>query len=629
MQEGITAFLVLLMLMLPVSTVWASTPTRGSGRGLLIAVSFPSLVDDVKPLLCSGDSVVSIAPRGVDPHSYQLTPGNVRLLEEADIIVSTAHTSFEEEIRSRVEEGGFKAVLIEIPRIPSIKLYLNPATGKPNYHMPIYDPGNYEVFLKHLVSVMGSLRPGCRDMYEEKLNMVLEKLRGIVLSAPHLNVTAVGDAPLTQYAVSWMGVNISYLVIREHGASASPEDIGRIRSAMSRGLIGLAVVTSPAEAAASRSLEDMAREYGVPLLSVPSPLAEGSIPEKLARIVENARAISRVEAYHRGGGEKRATIMLSEAGLAALVVTVALLSIAVVIRERLEFMGRSDWMLVSLSLLSLGLLGALVFLVEVRWVIIVASAALAYGFLSPVIAARRLYFLAGATPHAALLAAVLAIPMASALGLGEYAWAIIIGLALIYLIGLMIHRGIDPDTSTAVFVAFTASASVLAIYYVLTHYPRETDIMAIIVGDPLLAGWRDTLYAVIVAAASAIIFGLTYREQVCIGVERDSVRLTGIRVAVYDLAAFTMLAASTVMLIRIVGFVLEHVLILLPAVIASTAMAGAMRSLVASVNLSLLASLLGIWAAVRLDLAPSGVTGIILLVIYLAVLLYGGGRRRG
>ena len=260
-------------------------------------------------------------------------------------------------------------------------------------------------------------------------------------------------------------------------------------------------------------------------------------------------------------------------------------------------------------------------LLNPRWVAVVLSAALAYGFMSSIVAARRLYFLAGASAHSALLAAVLALPLAAFAGLlDEQAWAILVGLVLTYAVGYMIYRGVDPDTATAVFVAATASASVLAIYYVLTRFPLEVELWAIVVGDPLLASHREAWLALAIAALTALGVLLTYREQVYVGIDREFAQLSGIRVWAYDLLAFTLLALTTVGLIRVVGFVLEHVLLLLPSAIATHLSASSRGVLVISVSVSVLASLAGLYLAVLLNQSPAGVIGLLLLMVYLAVL---------
>ena len=262
---------------------------------------------------------------------------------------------------------------------------------------------------------------------------------------------------------------------------------------------------------------------------------------------------------------------------------------------------------------------ALVF--DPRWVAVVIAAALAYGFMSPVVAARRLYFLAGASAHSALLAAVLAIPLTAwASTIAEPVWAVLVGLALMYVVGYMIHKGVDQDTATAVFVAATASASVLAIYYVLTRFPLRAELWAIIVGDPLLASWADAWNALLVASSTALVVLLTYREQIYVGLDREFVALSGARLWLYDWLTFTFLGITTVALIRIVGFVLEHVLLLLPAAIATRLAKSSKGVLLTSISVSTASALLGLYLAILLDQSPAGLIGAVLLGAYLLAL---------
>jgi len=276
----------------------------------------------------------------------------------------------------------------------------------------------------------------------------------------------------------------------------------------------------------------------------------------------------------------------------------------------------------AVTLLVILLIGSMLLTIEPRWVLVMLSAALAYGSLSSIVSARRLYFLASASPHSALLAVVLSIPLARELGLlDEYGWAIISSILLIYTVGYTIHRGADPDTATATFVALTASTSVLAIYYVLTSYPLETDITALIIGDPLLTRWNDVLYAIGIGVFSIACVLLTYRENVFMGIDLDSARLTGLKTSIYNLLVFTLLALTTVGLLRIVGFVLEHVLILLPAAIASSVAMSSRQAFFISIFSSIIASLAGLYVAILFNLSPAGTTGLILFIIYLISLI--------
>jgi zinc/manganese transport system permease protein len=283
--------------------------------------------------------------------------------------------------------------------------------------------------------------------------------------------------------------------------------------------------------------------------------------------------------------------------------------------------------LITILLILLIIYGVVLSIIyEPIWVLVMVSAAIAYGFMSSLIAMRKLYFLAGASPHAALFAVTLAIPLAQLTIRGsELLYSIIIGLFLIYIVGYSIYRGVHSDVATAVFVGFTAAASVLAMYYVLTTYPVEFDLSAIIMGDPLLATWRDTVTALIVASITALLAFLTYREQLSLGIDRESARLSGINIKVYDAVVFTLLGLTVITLLKIVGYILEHVLVLLPASIAVSSAKSAYQALIYSVLTALSAALIGLHLGLIFNLAPSGLTGIVLLAYYIIAIM---GRRK-
>ena len=250
-----------------------------------------------------------------------------------------------------------------------------------------------------------------------------------------------------------------------------------------------------------------------------------------------------------------------------------------------------------------------------KWALVVLTASIIYGALSTLISARRLYFLSAASAHIALLAVVLAIPL-SRLILNEYVWAVIIGLLLLYAVGYSIHKGMDEDVATAIFVSLTASLSVIAMYIVLTKFSVTYDLWVVILGDPLLASWTDVYYAVTVAVVTLTATILTYREQVCIGIERDCAVLSGINVSLYDWLLYTLLGIATVAMIKIVGFVLQHVLILLPSAIAMLLAKDSKSMLFISVLVSILSGLLGLQISILINQVPSGVIGLLMFGIF-------------
>jgi len=255
-----------------------------------------------------------------------------------------------------------------------------------------------------------------------------------------------------------------------------------------------------------------------------------------------------------------------------------------------------------------------------KWTLVILSASLIYGTLSPLISARRLYFLSAASAHIALLAVVLSIPLAK-IALNEYLWAIAIGLALLYTVGYSIHRGMDEDIATAIFVSLTASLSVIAMYLVLTRYSIGYNLWVIILGDPLLVSWREAYYAFGVAIITLLATLLSYREQVSIGIERDCAVLTGINVRIYDWLLYTLLGIATIAMIKIVGFVLQHVLILLPAAVSMLVAKDSKGMLLMSILVSVISGLSGLQLSVMINQAPSGVIGLLMFGIYVTAFL--------
>jgi len=263
-----------------------------STRGLTIIVTFSNLVYDVKPILCSSDSVEAIVPPGVDPHSYQLTPSDLEKIRKADLVISTGHAPFEVKLRSLVPRDK----LVEIPRIEGIKLLSNPDTGQPNYHMPIYEPHNYITFIDYVAHRLAELRPSCANHYLSAAKDIENRVEELIEKAPKLNLSAVGSTPPVQYPVEWLGIHVKLLLSPEEGVPPTPEILERARSLLSRGSIAVVMVrgNEPATLLDAR-LESMARQLGAPVLRVPAPFLPGSIPSKLQLVVKEVSRLAHEE----------------------------------------------------------------------------------------------------------------------------------------------------------------------------------------------------------------------------------------------------------------------------------------------------------------------------------------------
>lgn len=261
--------------------------------------------------------------------------------------------------------------------------------------------------------------------------------------------------------------------------------------------------------------------------------------------------------------------------------------------------------------------------IDPRWIIVIVGSATTFSSLSPLVHVRRFGFFVVSLPHSALFSVALGYLFSAALGGHPTTWAVVLSLSLSCLLVLFIHKGVSEDNAASAFVAFTVSGGVAAVYYVLTRFPTRVSLWSYILGDPLLAGWDDVWIVATVGAVTVVASVLIYYKQVLIGLDRDFSTLSGIRVSLHDYILVILLTLSSVSLLRVVGFAIEHIVILLPAAVAART-AGSMKEFyVLSILSALVAGITGLILSVQLNVAPAATFGFALLAFYLASLLWG------
>ena len=266
---------------------------QSKGKGLLVVVTFPSLVSDVKQLLCPQDRVISLVPPGVDPHTYTLSLEDIEEAKRADIVISTGHAPFEIKLRDHINNEK----LVEIPRMPGIKIEDIIGTSSPNLHMPIYDPHNYIVFVNYVAKRLAELRPACSLHYLAMARKVSNKVAEMTESSPRLNIQGVGSTPLVQYAVSWLGIRLKALMMTSPEAGITGQQFEKVKELLASHRAEIAVIVSlspgkctPMGKADEKTLA-LAKQYKVPVLCVPSPLVQEPIPDKLEAIIVQVKAL--------------------------------------------------------------------------------------------------------------------------------------------------------------------------------------------------------------------------------------------------------------------------------------------------------------------------------------------------
>jgi|AAFY01.1.fsa_nt_gi zinc/manganese transport system permease protein len=290
--------------------------------------------------------------------------------------------------------------------------------------------------------------------------------------------------------------------------------------------------------------------------------------------------------------------------------------------------GRPTYIATVMLLASLAVAVTSIERVELLAVAVLSS--LMMGVVSPLIAARRLYFLAVESSHMALLAASLAVVLVNTTPVKyEFFWVLLVGLAIMYSIGLAIHRGVDPDIATSIATGATVSGSVIAMYVALTRFRTSYSLWSLILGDPLLVTRQDIYVLAVLATVTVVASLAIYKVMIYVGIDRDSAVLAFSSIRVCEFLFFTVLGLTSLALVKIVGYALEHVLLLMPALMSMNLVEGGRKVMALSICLSAASSLLGFSAAVKLSIAPAGSVGLVALAIYLASIVARGLRRHG
>lgn len=265
-------------------------------------------------------------------------------------------------------------------------------------------------------------------------------------------------------------------------------------------------------------------------------------------------------------------------------------------------------------------------ILDFRWLVVISLSSMAFGVVSPLVLSRRLLFLAGSLPHSALLSAILAIILDRILSIPHQMGSLLLSIAMVSSVFYMVSKGVRPDVATAAFLSLTVSLTALSLYYVITGFPLRESLWSYLVGDPLLVTWDDVSYAALISLAILGINLPVLRKQALIGADRDFARISGVKVAFYDALAAISLAIATVGLLRIVGFVLEHVMIMLPAITAASLARSLREFILLSFTISLLGGLAGLILGLLTGLSPSGCIGLTMFSVYLISMLGRGGR---
>jgi len=184
----------------------------------LIIVSVPPYISIVQAI--AGDSVVvhSAIQPNFDPHTMEITPKQVVLIQKASLFIAIGEP-FERKLCSALQKKGNILQLNE--KIPTLYYTDSNASAKKwqDNHFWL-SLKRLPVQVKFITDVLSRMNPNDSDMYRERANLYIEKIKkldkkiekdlypyqkkALLVSHPALNYLCV-DYGLEQIAVEWEG----------------------------------------------------------------------------------------------------------------------------------------------------------------------------------------------------------------------------------------------------------------------------------------------------------------------------------------------------------------------------------------------------------------------------------------
>lgn len=229
---------------------------------------------------------------------------------------------------------------------------------------------------------------------------------------------------------------------------------------------------------------------------------------------------------------------------------------------------------------------------------------------------RRLEFLAAGSTHAALFATSLAVLVEHYTGVTYYYASIPLGLLVVYIAGLLIKSGMDPGKASAVVVSSSSALAVVSAHYALRTVPGRISLSALVLGDPLLLTRDEVVLGALASIVIVLAVAMMRSDVVESSIDAVSARLAGIHVNLLEISIYTVIGFSAVALLRFAGYVMEHVFLLLPAIASSGLSRTTSEHFLFTILVGAMSASIGYTFAVFLKLAPTGVTGIAIIVLW-------------
>ncbi|MEM2153553.1 MAG: zinc ABC transporter substrate-binding protein [Nitrososphaeria archaeon] len=276
MRKVLSIFLIFMVLLIQYAKVGLLNVNASNLEGVNVIASIPAMATIIGPILLPQDNLTVLLPSNVEPHSFTLDPITLNTALKADIIVTSGHIGWEQQLEKVANENG-KIVFNPLKMLENRLILLNIPGGGKNLHGYWLLPENVKIISEEFTKLISYYRPSFAQKYHENLikyvrdidrlkNFALENSKERGLFGSNVLIGFYEE----QYVASSFGLNVvDVLAGSEESLELSPQKLETIRSQLLEGYIKYIMVSEVAkELPLYNYIEKLSSETGSKIIVV-------------------------------------------------------------------------------------------------------------------------------------------------------------------------------------------------------------------------------------------------------------------------------------------------------------------------------------------------------------------------
>lgn len=218
---------------------WATLNLQAQETKKFSIVSSASMITDIASnIVINNAELKTIVPIGGDPHRYQPTPRDARLVQKADLILKNGLT-FEGWISELIENSGTKA------KTYTVTSGVDALTSQTYENS--YDPHawmsaeNGIIYAKNIYLALSELDPKNKDQYKKnfevykaKLEALDQELKSLIAEVPESQRILITSHDAFQYYGRQYGLKLEAIMGISTEAEAQTSDIARVMNSIKK-----------------------------------------------------------------------------------------------------------------------------------------------------------------------------------------------------------------------------------------------------------------------------------------------------------------------------------------------------------------------------------------------------------